>query len=113
MPNGCFLGMAYASLNLYSGIIFDVLFTIAAVVCDPACFEIDIVPDNTGTPRRRQELRERAVSGLIGSQRGNESFPVECRHVVRTGYQRRRKGHDRPIGSQINALACGQQLELA
>jgi hypothetical protein len=50
----------------------DILFTIAAVVCDGSRDEVDIVTNNPGAPGLSQELGERAVPGLVRTERRNQ-----------------------------------------
>jgi hypothetical protein len=55
-------------LQVNRSIAFDILLTVADVVGDgPGC-KIDIVTDDSGAPRSGEEFRERALSGLVGSQ---------------------------------------------
>ena len=56
------------SVNLYGWIGFNMLLAIAPIVGNVSRREIDIVADNLCTPRRPEELRKRALPGLIGSQ---------------------------------------------
>ena len=55
----------------------DVSLSIATVVPDRARLEIDIVPDDSCTPRRHQELGEGALARLVGSQCPDGHVAVE------------------------------------
>ena len=58
--------------NLDRWIAFNIFLAISATIRDRARYEIDIVTHDAGTPARRQELWERALARLIGSQRNDK-----------------------------------------
>jgi hypothetical protein len=80
--------------HLHGGILLDVLFIVGAIVGDCARCEIDVVADNTGTPRGLKEFWKRAIPSLIGSQCFDECLRVERRYIRGAGRQRRAHGYD-------------------
>ena len=77
-----------ALLHLDGGIFFDMLLALTAIVGDSARREIDIIADDPGAPAYQQELRKRALPGLVGSERRDEGLPIERRHIRGVGKQR-------------------------
>ena len=88
-------------LHLNRRIAFDVLLTIAAVVGDCTCCEIDIVTDDSGAPGSCEKLGERALAGLVSSQSLDQRLPVKRRYIRGASQQRRAERHDRPFLGEI------------
>ena len=86
-------------------IALDAFLSIAIVVRDLARLEIDIVPDDSRTPRRHQELGEGALARLVGSQRPDERIAVERWDVDTARDQRCPLRHYRSFVRDIHALA--------
>jgi hypothetical protein len=105
--------MIHLLLDLDSGILFNIFFTITAVLRDRARREIDVVADNSGTPGGREKLGKCAIASLISSQRCNKRVTIERRHINSSRFQRRALGKHRPVVCQIQALACGKGPEIA
>jgi hypothetical protein len=70
-----------SSSHFDGGVFLDVFLTITAIVRDRAGAEINVVSDDTRTPRGSQELREGAVASLIDAQGCNQSFVIKQWHV--------------------------------
>jgi heat shock protein HslJ len=90
-----------------SRISFDVFLAIATEVGDSAGTEIHVIANNSRTPTCLEKLGKCAFSGLIDSQRCDQSIPVECWYVQSTRYQGYALHHDRPLAGEKQALTRG------
>src|SRR5580700_5035633 len=100
------------SINLDSGIRFDVFLSVAPIVGHRPRTEIYVIAHDTRSPRAFEELWKSALTRLIDAQCCDERLAVERRNVCTVGHEGCTLNHNRPIVGQEQTLASRERPDI-